>query len=135
VAHSVGVNLPVDYAPYSPDHLSYMVFIAAPFHKNESKNLSDKFDSAFANAEKHAKQKGDGVRAVLLRVPETISLKTCDAWAKAYLASNANSPIDFSYTKSPWNSPMIKASLVTQCPYPQPPGSKLGKRPTIRAAT
>jgi hypothetical protein len=87
-------SLPIDYAPYSADHLSYMVFIAAPFHKNESKNLSDKFDSAFANAERHAKQKPDGVRAVLLRVPETMSLKTCDTWAKGYLADNPNSPVD-----------------------------------------
>jgi hypothetical protein len=87
-------SLPVEYSPYSLDHLSYIVFIAAPFHKNESKNLSDKFDEAFANAERHAKQKPDGVRAVLLRIPETISLKTCDAWAKDYLASNQNSPID-----------------------------------------
>jgi hypothetical protein len=87
-------SLPVAYAPYSPHHLSYMVFIAAPFHKNENKNLSDKFDSAFANAEKHAKQKPDGLRAVLLRVPETMSLKTCDTWTKGYLANNATSPID-----------------------------------------
>lgn len=89
--------LPAEYAPYSPQHLSYQVFLSAPFHKNESKNLSDKFDEAFANAEAHAVDKPDHVRIVLMRVPEAMSLRTCDRWAKDYLASNPNSPIDGVY--------------------------------------
>jgi len=90
-------SLPRDFAPYSPHHLSHQVFFAAPFHKNESKNLSDKFDEAFANAERHAAEMSDHVRIVLMRVPETISLHTCDRWAKVYLADNPASPIDGIY--------------------------------------
>jgi hypothetical protein len=90
-------GLPADYAPYSPHHLSFQVFMTAPFHKNESKNLSDKFDEAFANAEEHALNKPDSVRVVLVRVPEAMSLQTCEKWAKDYLANNANSPIDGVY--------------------------------------
>lgn len=90
-------SLPSELAPYSPHHLSYQVFFAAPFHQNESKNLSDKFDSAFANAKKHAVETPNSIRIVLMRVPEAISLQTCDRWAKAYLADNLASPIDGIY--------------------------------------
>jgi hypothetical protein len=90
-------SLPQDFAPYSPHHLSHQVFFAAPFHQNESKNLSDKFDGAFANAQKHAVETPNNVRIVLMRVPETISLHTCDRWVKAYLANNPASPIDGVY--------------------------------------
>ncbi len=90
-------SLPHDFAPYSPHHLSHQVFFASPFHQNESKNLSDKFDGAFANAEKHAVDNPNGVRVVLMRVPESISLHACDRWAKAYLTDNPASPIDGIY--------------------------------------
>jgi hypothetical protein len=90
-------SLPPDYAPYNPQHLSYQVFMAAPFHQNESKNLSDKFDDAFANAKRFAVEAPDSVRVVLMRVPEAMSLRTCDRWAKEYLANNPASPIDGVY--------------------------------------
>lgn len=61
-------SVPQDLAPHSPHHLSHQVFFAAPFHQNESKNLSDKFDDAFANAEKHAVETPNGVRVILIRV-------------------------------------------------------------------
>jgi hypothetical protein len=89
--------LPADYQPYSPRHRSYQLFITAPFHRNESKNLSDKFDDAFANAKEHAAEKKDSVRIVLVHVPEAMSLRTCDRWAKDYLANNPGSPIDGIY--------------------------------------
>lgn len=87
-------GLPPDFAPYSRNQISYQLFLGAPFHRNESKNLSDKFDSAFANAEKHARQASDHVRLVLMRVPETMSLPACDGWVKDYLARNPETPID-----------------------------------------
>lgn len=90
-------SLPKDYEPYSPHHLSFQVFMSGPFHKNESKNLSYKFDEAFANAEAHASIKADGVRVVVMRIPERMSLWTCDKWAKQYVADNPNSPIDAVY--------------------------------------
>jgi hypothetical protein len=90
-------SLRQDFAPYSPHHLSHQVFFATPFHQNESKNLSDKFDGAFANAEKHAVKTPNSIRTVLMRVPETISLHACDRWTKAYLADNPTSPIDGIY--------------------------------------
>ena len=90
-------GLPADYAPYSPEHVSYLFFATAPFHANESKNLSDKFDQAFANAERHATDQPDKVRIVLMRIPETMPLLTCHEWAKAYLADNPDSPIDGIY--------------------------------------
>jgi hypothetical protein len=90
-------SLPIDFAPYSPHHLSHQVFFAAPFHQNESKNLSDKFDDAFANAERHAIETPSSVRIVVMRVPETMSLRACNKWAKAYLADNPTSPIDGIY--------------------------------------
>ena len=86
--------LPPDFAPYSRRKISYQMFFGAPFHKNESKNLSDKFDAAFANAEKHSRNAPDCVRLVLMRVPETMSLSACDGWAKDYFANNLTSPID-----------------------------------------
>lgn len=89
--------LPPDYAPFSTQQFSYQVFIASPFHQNEHKNLSDKFDTAFANAEKHADQTTDRVRIVLMRIPEAISLRACDEWAKAYLEQNLQTPIDGIY--------------------------------------
>jgi hypothetical protein len=90
-------ELPPDFAPYSDEHLSHLVFITAPFHVNERKNLSDKFDEAFANAKKHEASKPDSVRVVLMRVPETISLLACGQWAKDYLASHHGGPIDGVY--------------------------------------
>jgi hypothetical protein len=86
--------LPPDFMPYANSQISYQVFVGAPFHKNESKNLSDKFDAAFANAERHAAGTQNGVRLVLMRIPETMSLSACDQWAKDYLANNPDSPID-----------------------------------------
>ncbi|MCK9913693.1 hypothetical protein MXD81_31375 [Microbacteriaceae bacterium K1510] len=89
--------LPPDYAPYAETQISYQVSFAGPFHKNESKNLSDKFDTAFANATKHAVATPNGVRVVLMRVPETMPLLACDGWAKEYLANHPASPIDGVY--------------------------------------
>lgn len=71
--------------------------MTAPFHPNERKNLFDKFDEAFFNAQEHVIPKPDGVRVVLMRVPETISLPACDQWAKEYLANNPGGPIDGVY--------------------------------------
>ncbi|MGJ5041902.1 MULTISPECIES: hypothetical protein [unclassified Bradyrhizobium] len=87
-------TLPQKFGPYSKQQISYQLFFGAPFHQNESKNLSDKFDGAFANATKHAETSPNGVRVVLMRVPETMSLPACDGWAKDYLKSNPASPID-----------------------------------------
>jgi len=86
-------TLPSKFGPYSKHQISYQIFFSAPFHKNESKNLSDKFDDAFANATKHAKP-SNSVRVVLMRVPETMALPACDQWAKDYLSNNSASPID-----------------------------------------
>jgi hypothetical protein len=90
-------TLPSDYGPYASRPTSYQVFFGAPFHKNESKNLSDKFDNAFSNAEKHAVLSPNKARLVIMRIPEAISLPACDRWAKDYLAGNPNSPIDAIY--------------------------------------
>jgi hypothetical protein len=87
-------TLPPDFAPYAKSQISYQVFLGAPFHKNESKNLSDKFDAAFANAERHAAAESNSIRLVLMRIPETMFLPACDQWAKDYLANNPDSPID-----------------------------------------
>jgi hypothetical protein len=87
-------SLPPNFAPYARSQISFQVFLGAPFHKNESKNLSDKFDTAFANAERHAVEAPNSVRIVLMRIPETMSLPACDEWAKNYLADNPTSPID-----------------------------------------
>jgi hypothetical protein len=86
--------LPPQFGPYSKHQISYQLFFGAPFHQNERKNLSDKFDGAFANATKHAKNSPNSVRVVLMRVPETMSLPSCDQWAKDYLSNNPASPID-----------------------------------------
>jgi hypothetical protein len=90
-------TLPPDYAPYSSEHLSYLFFATSPFHTNEGKNLSDKFDQAVANAERHATSQHDNVRIVLMRIPESMPLITCHRWAKEYLANNRDSPIDGIY--------------------------------------
>jgi hypothetical protein len=90
-------SLPSDFAPYAQKSISYQVFFGAPFHENESKNLSDKFDTAFANAKKHAIEAPDSVRIVLMRIPEAMSLVVCDKWAKDYLANNPTTPIDGVY--------------------------------------
>jgi hypothetical protein len=90
-------SLPPDFAPYAKSRTSYQAFLGAPFHRNESKNLSDKFDMAFANAEKHAVEVPNSVRIVLMRIPESMSLVACDKWAKDYLANNPASPIDGVY--------------------------------------
>lgn len=87
-------SLPPDFEPYAKSQLSYQVFLGAPFHKNESKNLSDKFETAFANAERHAVEAPNSIRIVLIRIPEAMSVAACDQWAKDYLSNNQASPID-----------------------------------------
>jgi hypothetical protein len=86
--------LPAEYAPYSPHHVSHQVFIFSPFHQNEKKNLLDKLDDAAANATKHACSRPNSVRAVLIRIPETISLSACKQWADQYIFDNPNGPVD-----------------------------------------
>src|SRR3984893_5666415 len=93
-------ELPPDFAPYSDEHLSHLVFITAPFHVTERKNLSDKFDEAFANAKKHAASKPDSVRVVLMRVildvtfnPETrhiLGSALDDAWQRLEVRVHLN---------------------------------------------
>jgi hypothetical protein len=89
--------LPPNFPPYAKKNISYQAFFGAPFHPNENKNLSDKFDTAFANAKKHAVEAPGSVRIVLMRVPEAMSLVACDKWAKDYLANYPASPIDGIY--------------------------------------
>jgi len=91
------LGLPPQFGPYSNAHLSYQVFMLAPFHPNESKNLFDKFEDACANARKHAKSGSDVARLVLMRIPETISLVACDQWTKDFVRDNSQVPIDGIY--------------------------------------
>jgi len=86
---------PQELRPLSENHLSYQILILAPYHQNESKNLLDKFESAAANARKHATLKpDDNARAVLIRLPETISLTACTNWAQEYVEENPDGPLD-----------------------------------------
>jgi hypothetical protein len=88
-------GVPTEVLPLSDKHLSYQVVFLAPFHQNESKNLTDKLDAAAANARKHAGATSEkDARAVLVRLPETISLKVCSEWAQHYVAEHPNGPLD-----------------------------------------
>jgi len=87
-------DCPAEVQPIASGYLSYQLFLMAPFHQNESKNLTDKLEDAAANANKHAKA-GGGVTAhsVMVRIPETIALAGPASWANEYLSAHPNGPI------------------------------------------
>jgi hypothetical protein len=89
------VDCPSEVQPIASRYLSYQLFLMAPFHENESKNLTDKLEDAAANARKHAKADG-GVTAhsVLVRIPETIALTALASWANEYVNEHPKGPID-----------------------------------------
>jgi hypothetical protein len=88
-------NPPPEVLPLSRTHLSYQVIFLAPYHNNESKNLFYKLDDAAANARKHANVASEeSARAVMVRLPETISFETCRECAQHYVDENSEGPID-----------------------------------------
>lgn len=113
---------PQEVLPLSNTRLSYQVLFLAPYHQNESKNLFDKLDDAAANARKYAgAASGDSARAVMVRLPETISFAACREWAQTYVADNPNGPIDFVMLYQPrvTDSPDGTSSIdhaFAQCP-------------------
>jgi hypothetical protein len=86
-----------EFGPYSDRYVSYQVFMLAPFHANESKNLFNKFEDAGANARAHGKPRDDVARVLLMRVPERISLSACERWTKDYVQKNQQGPLDSIY--------------------------------------
>jgi hypothetical protein len=115
-------HVPPDVLPISENHTSYQAVILAPYHQNEAKNLLDKLDDAAVNARKHAAAPSDVVaRAVLVRLPETISIEVCSGWALNYVTDNPRGPLDLimlyqpTVIDNPDGSSVIDHALVP-CP-------------------
>lgn len=68
------------------DYQSYTLILVCKFHKNEIKNLIDKFDEAFYNLKEHSRIENDKtINFVYVKLPETASMASCVEWAKNYL--------------------------------------------------
>lgn len=75
---------------------TYTVLMSAAYHHNEYKNLFSKMDSACANLLKHSATETDNIiNSLLLHVPDTISLKTCEQWLTDYFEGSPKKQITF----------------------------------------
>ena len=74
--------------------ISYQITVMSPKHENESKNLLDKLDTAYANAKKHAADFAGRCRMVFLHLPVNASFNQCHDWTEQYLRGRPDSPID-----------------------------------------
>lgn len=75
---------------------TYTLLVTAPYHQNEYKNLFSKIDLACANLLKHSASETDNViNSILLHVPNTVSVKTCEQWLSEYFEQFPNKQITF----------------------------------------
>lgn len=86
----------------APSRRSYMFVLWCPHHKNEHLNLESKLDEAAANFTKHAVARDPATRqGVLVRLHENASVAICEAWARNYLGTRPNSPLDAIFLYQP----------------------------------
>jgi hypothetical protein len=77
--------LPAQFSPLSPQHLSYVFQIAAPYHANEQNNFFDNIRKGISNLQEHQANVSENVcRTLMLRLSATASLAKCVEWANKY---------------------------------------------------
>jgi hypothetical protein len=87
--------IPPQFSPLSPEHLSYIFQIAAPYHANEQNNFLENIRKGISNLEKHHANVSEKVcRTLLLRLSATASVPKCVEWAKKYFGDLPDTQIE-----------------------------------------
>jgi hypothetical protein len=115
--------LPPQFSPLSPQHLSYVFQIAAPYHANEQNNFLDNIRKGISNLQKHQANVSENVcRTLMLRLSATASVAKCVEWAKKYFEDLPDTQVELIllYQVVPAADPAAGTTAITHYIAPVP---------------
>jgi len=95
---------------------SYTLMISGFHHKNERKNLYSKLEEACANLQKHSAVETEKIiNSLFIRLPDTVSVDSCEQWLDDYFDMFPNKPISMVFLYQPTIVNENGSALISHC--------------------